>query len=60
MKIIKPGNPRAERKFRTDCATCEARIEFSEREGKVVRDSRDGDYIQVKCPCCSSPITVAL
>lgn len=60
MKILRKGNPQEERLYRGDCRNCGCQIEFKQHEGKIVRDPRDGDYIQVNCPTCMTYITVAL
>lgn len=41
-----------ERVFRMDCYHCKTVFEIEQREGKVVHDQRDGDYITHPCPTC--------
>lgn len=53
MKILKPG--RIEVEHRGQCGTCKCKVQFEHREGEVMSDQRDGDYIRVKCPTRKCP-----
>jgi hypothetical protein len=54
MKIIERGVLPSEREWRATCTTCRTRFECLESEGKVCDDQRDGRYLAVACPVCSS------
>lgn len=60
MRILKRGKKEADRIHIGTCRSCGCTVEFANHEGRVVRDQREGDYIQVNCPECLTHITVAL
>ena len=60
MKVIKEGKRPELKVYRMDCGNCKAVFEFKKNETRVVFDQRDGDYMEVICPCCSTKLTHAL
>lgn len=60
MNIIKRGTPPEDRKYTATCRRCKTEVEFLLRETEYHSDQRDGDYLQVACPVCLDPITVAV
>lgn len=60
MKILKRGTPPEKRPYQTTCRICKTEFEFEEREGSVVYDQRDGNYVQIKCPVCRHHCMVGL
>lgn len=58
MKIIKKGVKMCDRLYKMECGDCGTVFEFKEKEGKVVYDQRDGDYIEIKCPVCKEKCAV--
>ncbi len=59
MKIIKQGSLPGDRPFRGTCRNCQTEIEFLQKEAIYHFDQRDGDYLSIGCPTCSTSITVA-
>ena len=59
MKIIKQGSLPEDRPYRSVCRRCNAEFEFLEKEGEVVFDQRDGNFVKIKCPCCGENCTHA-
>jgi hypothetical protein len=53
MKIIERGIIPGDREWRAMCGSCKTRFEFTEKEGQVHDDQRDGRYIVIGCPVCS-------
>jgi len=41
-----------EKKCQWTCTNCGAVIEARQKEGKVVCDQRDGNYVTFRCPEC--------
>lgn len=60
MKILRAGNLLELTVYRGTCRNCNCEVEFRHMEGEVVRDQRDGDFIRVNCPTCTTWICVAL
>ena len=59
VKVIKQGQKPESRVYRGSCRTCHTEIEFERHEAKYNVDQRDGDYLSIRCPTCSSDILVA-
>lgn len=59
MKIIKPGMLESVI-YAAECRNCGCVFEFEKKEGEVVRDWRDGDFIRIDCPTCKASIAKAL
>jgi len=59
VKVIKQGQKPESRVYRGACRTCHTEIEFERHEAKYNVDQRDGDYLSIRCPTCSSDILVA-
>lgn len=61
MRIIKHGkDPKAGAHYKTKCNTCKTVFEWHTGEARVMPDSRDGDYYEVKCPVCMRACTKAM
>lgn len=60
MEIIERGEPPDERKYTGRCFTCKTKVKFRQSEATAHYDQRDGNYLEVKCPVCGKPITVAM
>jgi RNase P subunit RPR2 len=60
MKIIERGHLPEQKPYRVTCGTCRTIFEFEQREAKVTRDQRDGDYVSIACPVCQTKCTHAL
>lgn len=60
MKIIRRGQPPEQKTYFATCNHCKTEIEFERSEARYVSDQRDGDFLEVKCPVCSKPITKAV
>jgi RNase P subunit RPR2 len=59
VQVIKRGCKPSEKIVDATCKTCESVLRFTVGEAKVVADQRDGDYLSVTCPVCSSDVTAA-
>lgn len=60
MKIIRHGVIPEEVPYQATCRNCHTEFEFLQREGKVTRDQRDGDFVSVHCPVCQTLVSVDL
>jgi hypothetical protein len=60
MKIIERGQQPKQKLYTIRCRHCQSKFEFEQSEAKVVRDQRDGDYVQIACPVCFTNCTHAL
>lgn len=60
MKIIKQGKLPEEQIYHSVCNYCKTEFEFAEKEGKVVFEQRDGDYVAIDCPLCKRRCTHTL
>ena len=56
MKIIKKGVIPSDA-YKMECRYCKAVFEFTKSETNVVFDQRDGNFMKLKCPCCSKDLT---
>lgn len=56
MKIIKQGKGKKKSGLFTrvnECEECGCKFSLeNEKEAKLVRDDRDGDFYKIKCPQC--------
>lgn len=59
MRVLKRGSPRGGWKKKVKCRWCSAKLEVEESDCKLIRDRRDGDYYEAKCPECGESITIA-
>jgi len=61
MIILRKGAIPGERVHHGSCNYCGCKIQFKESEAELIHDSRDGDYLQMKCPTkgCASNIVVS-
>ena len=59
MKVIKQGQKPENKVYRGACRTCHTEVEFEQREAEYKVDQRDGDYLSIRCPTCSSAILVS-
>lgn len=57
MEILERGKLPSEKVYVCTCNSCESKVRFTEGEANYQPDQRDGDYVWVKCPVCSSIIT---
>ena len=57
MKIIKPGLLPQNREHQITCSTFKCEFEFKQAEAKEVHDQRDGNFLQIACPCCGRQCT---
>ena len=57
MKVLKQGVHPSDRWHKGTCHTCWTEVEFQGKEAEQVPDSRDGNYLKVKCPTCGGLIT---
>ena len=61
MRIIRQGIvPELMRVVQAECRHCKALFEFHVAEAFLVEDRRDGDYHEIKCPCCSELVRKAV
>lgn len=60
MKIIERGEHPKNKLYTVKCKQCGTKFEFEAHEGHVVRDQRDGDFIQINCPVCLTNCTHTL
>lgn len=60
MKILEKGTPPKERKYVLTCYNCQTKFEFLEKEGKLVCDQRDGNYLSIDCPVCNQPVSTKI
>jgi len=56
MEIISRGTPPSEKIHKIKCNNCNSLIQFTEGEGKIVHDQRDGNSISIICPVCGKKI----
>jgi RNase P subunit RPR2 len=59
MKIIKKGKIPKDIPYNVSCDDCSTIFEFHAKEAKYTTDTRDGDYLTIKCPVCKKKIDVA-
>lgn len=57
MKVIKQGIKPENKVLTMECRYCKAVFEFEKREARLVYDQRDGNYLEIACPCCSEKLT---
>lgn len=57
MEILERGKLPSEQVYVCTCGSCKSKLRFTQSEATVHYDQRDGDYVWVKCPVCSSTIT---
>lgn len=60
MRIIREGKIPEEKTYTVECHYCKTAFEFAQKEGRYQPDQRDGDYIEIACPTCKKPCTVAV
>ncbi len=56
INILKRGSIPAEKVYRATCRKCNSVLAFTQLDGKVVYDQRDGNYVAITCPVCFHPI----
>lgn len=55
MKIIVEGNPELPKRIiKFTCKSCGCVWEAGKDEYKYAYDQRDGEYSNMKCPCCGA------
>ena len=54
MKILRHGNKHTKETYTLTCRECDSKILFEAKDGELVHDARDGDYLQFACPVCSN------
>jgi len=59
VEIIRQGQRPEDRRIETTCTRCKTVFAFQAHEARLVPDQRDGDFYQLPCPICSSPVSVA-
>lgn len=59
IEITKRGMLPKEIVYDGKCNHCKTEFRFSEDEGEVVYDQRDGDYVKIDCPLCTYTVNVA-
>jgi hypothetical protein len=57
MRIIKRGKLPEDKNYEVTCLHCKSIIEFNKKEGQVVFDPRDGNFITFICPVCNNRIS---
>lgn len=60
MKIIKQGKIPELEEYKLTCRNCKCQFEFQRHEAKYVSDQRDGDFLQIACPCCHQLLTTSV
>lgn len=59
MRIIKSGTTKKKsREVKAGCNACECKFAFTTAEARLVHDSRDGNYYEIKCPECKTPVQI--
>lgn len=56
MRIICQGSPPANIKYQFNCQNCSTVFEAEQREGEMVYDQRDGNFVKFNCPVCGFEI----
>jgi endogenous inhibitor of DNA gyrase (YacG/DUF329 family) len=59
VEILKRGTPPAEARLTRECRRCGTEFRFTRSEATFHTDQRDGDYLEIACPVCGKPVTVA-
>jgi DNA-directed RNA polymerase subunit RPC12/RpoP len=60
MKTIKQGKLPEEKEHVATCRKCGTEFSFLEKEGQMIFDQRDGNYITIKCPYCNIDCTFGI
>lgn len=58
IKIIQKGQLPALKVYKVTCRYCTSVLEFTQQDGKIHYDQRDGDYIEILCPVCTSILNI--
>ncbi len=59
VEVVIKGDGPEERMYRATCRHCQSLLQFTRSEATFTSDQRDGDYVSVICPVCSSSVNVA-
>lgn len=59
VEVIVKGSAPEDRVYRATCRHCSSLLAFKRSEAIFTSDQRDGDYVSVICPVCSSSVNVA-
>lgn len=58
VTIIKPGVKHEDRLYHASCRRCQCEFTFNRSDAMLVSDQRDGDYLRLPCPACTTVVTV--
>jgi ribosomal protein S27E len=57
VEVITRRTPPNDRVYEVTCTTCKSDLRFKRQEGELLRDQRDGDFLEIKCPVCEDRVT---
>jgi RNase P subunit RPR2 len=57
MKVLKPGRTKGWKR-RCTCQGCDAELEVTDKDCRLVTDARDGNYHVAVCPECGRALTI--
>lgn len=52
IEIIEHGTLPGDKVYEAKCFGCKSKLRFHQRDGTLVSDQRDGDFVQITCPVC--------
>lgn len=59
VEVLKLGKRPEYTAHEVACRHCASLLRFWPYDAKLVRDHRDGDYYEVRCPVCKNTVTKA-
>jgi ribosomal protein S27E len=57
VEVVERGELPGSVVYEVQCRNCHSKLRFKRSEAAYVSDQRDGDYLTVQCPVCSSTVT---